>query len=78
MVSKFHSPEITVGAAVPCFPNNDGMLLEEEECNKQFGISRNFTSSDGFSSDDTEDIETENSIENTKIRWTKELNKIAM
>ena len=34
---------------------------------KQFRNSRDFTRFDGLSSDDTEDIETENSIENTKI-----------
>ena len=43
-----------------------------------FGNSREFTNFEGFSNDKSEEMEAENINENTRIRWTKEANKIVM
>ena len=47
------------------------MLLEEEEWKELFGNSKEFTSFDGFSNDDTNEMDVENNIENTRMRWKR-------
>lgn len=54
------------------------MLLEEEEWKELLGNSKEFRSFDGFSNDDTNEMDVENNIENTRMRWIKEVNKIFM
>ena len=60
MISEAHCPEVTVGntsgAGVLNLLNNDQIWLKEEEWNELFGNSREFTSFDRFSSDETGDI----------------------
>ena len=58
--------------------NDDQMLLDEEEWDKLFGNSTEFTNFEGFSSDESEEMEAENISENTRITWIKEVNKIVM
>ena len=77
MVSKPSNPDVTMGAGVSHLPNYDGMLLEEE-WNELFRNSREFTNFEVFSSDELEKMKAENISENTRIRWTKEVNKIVM
>ena len=82
MVSMSPSPEVsmgnTSGAVISSFPNDDQMFLEEEAWNKLFGNSREFTNFEGFSRNKSEEVGTENISENTRIIWTKEVNKIVM
>ena len=83
MVSMSPGPEVTMGntsgAVISSFPNDDDqMFLKEEAWNKLFGNSREFTKFEGFSSNKSEEMESENISENTRIRWTKEVNKIVM
>ena len=54
------------------------MLLSEEEWNGLLGNSSEFTNFKGFSSYESEEMEAENISEITRIRWTKEVNKIVM
>ena len=54
------------------------MLLEEEEWKELLGNSKEFRSFDRFSNDDTNEMDVENNIENTRMRWIKEVNKIFM
>ena len=81
MVSKPPNPCVTMGntmgAGVSSLPNYDGMLLEEE-WNELFRNSREFKNFEVFSSDELEEMKAENISENTRIRWTKEANKIVM
>ena len=51
------------------------MLPKKEEWNELFGNSREFANFEGFSSDESEEMEAENIGENTRIKWTKEVNK---
>ena len=73
-------PEVTIVsvAEVSSLPNDDRKLLEEEEWNELVRNSRVFTNFKGFSTDESEEMEAENISENTRIRWTKEVNKIVM
>ena len=79
MLSKPPNPDFTMGktmgVGVSSLPNYDRML-HEEEWNELFGNSREFTNFEVFSSDDSEEMKAENISENTRIRWTKEVNKM--
>ena len=79
MVSKPPNPCVTMGNTmgdgVSSLPNYDGMLLEEE-WNELFRNSREFKNFEVFSSDELEEMKAENISENTRIRWTKEVNKM--
>ena len=50
---------IISGAGVLSLPNDNQKLLEEEEWNELFGNSREFTNFEGFSSDQSEEMEAE-------------------
>ena len=52
-------------------PNNYQMQLEEKEWCELFGNRIEFTSSDRFSSDETQEIETKQNIKNIITRWTE-------
>ena len=79
MVLKPPGPEVTIGkasgAGVPSLPNDDRMLLEEEEWNELFENSREFTNFEWFLSAKSEEMEAENISENTSNRKTKEVYK---
>ena len=79
MVSKPPGPEVTIGntsgAEVPSLPNDDRMLLEEEEWNELFENSREFTNFEWFLSAKSEEMKAENISENTSNRKTKEVYK---
>ena len=47
------------------------MLLEEEEWKELLGNSKEFRSFDGFSNDDANEMDVENNIENTRMRWIR-------
>ena len=81
MVSKPHSPEVmgnTSDARVSNLSNDDWILLEEEEWNELFGKRREFTNSEGFSSEESKEIEAGNISENIRTRSTKEVSKIVI
>ena len=75
MVSNPPGPEVTMGnnfgAGVSSLPNGDQNLLEKEEWNELFGNSRELTNLEEFSSDESDEMEDENTSENTTVRWTK-------
>lgn len=74
-ISKPTSLEVAVGntsvAGISFLPNNYQMQLQEKEWCELFGNSIEFTSSDRFSSDETEERETKQNSKNIIMRWTE-------
>ena len=82
IISESPTAEVTIGstsgAEVSSLPNDNRMLLEGEQRNELFGNNREFTNFEGFSSDESEEVEAENISENKRIRWEKGANSIFM